>query len=43
MKGYWQKPDANAAAFADDGYFRAGDIGVFDEQESCASSIARRI
>jgi len=30
MKGYWQKPDANAAAFTDDGYFRTGDIGVFD-------------
>jgi long-chain acyl-CoA synthetase len=32
MKGYWQKPEANAAAFTDDGYFRTGDIGVFDEQ-----------
>jgi long-chain acyl-CoA synthetase len=32
MKGYWQKPDANAAAFTADGYFRTGDIGVFDEQ-----------
>jgi long-chain acyl-CoA synthetase len=31
MKGYWQKPDANAAAFTADGYFRTGDIGVFDE------------
>ena len=30
MKGYWQKPDANTAAFTDDGYFRTGDIGVFD-------------
>ena len=30
MKGYWQKPDANAAAFTADGYFRTGDIGVFD-------------
>jgi long-chain acyl-CoA synthetase len=30
MKGYWQKPDANAAAFTSDGYFRTGDIGVFD-------------
>jgi long-chain acyl-CoA synthetase len=28
MKGYWQKPDANAAAFTADGYFRTGDIGV---------------
>jgi long-chain acyl-CoA synthetase len=30
MEGYWQKPDANAAAFTVDGYFRTGDIGVFD-------------
>jgi long-chain acyl-CoA synthetase len=30
MRGYWQKPDANAAAFTTDGYFRTGDIGVFD-------------
>jgi long-chain acyl-CoA synthetase len=32
MKGYWQKPDANAFAFTADGYFRTGDIGVFDEK-----------
>jgi long-chain acyl-CoA synthetase len=31
MKGYWRKPEANAAAFTADGYFRTGDIGVFDE------------
>jgi long-chain acyl-CoA synthetase len=30
MRGYWQKPEANAAAFTSDGYFRTGDIGVFD-------------
>jgi long-chain acyl-CoA synthetase len=30
MGGYWRKPDANAAAFTADGYFRTGDIGVFD-------------
>src|SRR6516162_7195141 len=30
MKGYWQKPEANAAAFTADGYFRTGDVGVFD-------------
>jgi long-chain acyl-CoA synthetase len=30
MKGYWQKPDANALAFTRDGYFRTGDVGVFD-------------
>jgi long-chain acyl-CoA synthetase len=32
MKGYWEKPDANAAAFTADRYFRTGDIGVFDEK-----------
>jgi long-chain acyl-CoA synthetase len=32
MNGYWQKPEANAAAFTADGYFRTGDIGVFDEK-----------
>jgi long-chain acyl-CoA synthetase len=32
MRGYWQKPEANAAAFTSDGYFRTGDVGVFDER-----------
>ena len=32
MKGYWQKPEVNAAAFTSDGYFRTGDIGVFDDR-----------
>jgi long-chain acyl-CoA synthetase len=32
MLGYWQKPEANAEAFTADGYFRTGDIGVFDEK-----------
>ena len=30
MKGYWQKAEANAQAFTADGYFRTGDVGVFD-------------
>jgi long-chain acyl-CoA synthetase len=30
MKGYWQQPEANVAAFTADGYFRTGDIGQFD-------------
>jgi long-chain acyl-CoA synthetase len=32
MQGYWQKPQANAEAFTADGYFRTGDIGVFDAE-----------
>src|SRR5215469_15696626 len=32
MNGYWQRPDANAVAFTPDGYFRTGDVGVFDER-----------
>jgi long-chain acyl-CoA synthetase len=32
MGGYWEKPEANAAAFTKDWYFRTGDIGVFDER-----------
>jgi len=30
MSGYWQQPEANAKAFTADGYFRTGDVGVFD-------------
>jgi long-chain acyl-CoA synthetase len=30
MSGYWHQPEANAAAFTADGYFRTGDVGVFD-------------
>jgi len=30
MSGYWEKPEANASSFTADGYFRTGDIGVFD-------------
>ena len=32
MRGYWNQPQANAAAFTPDGYFRTGDIGQFDPQ-----------
>jgi len=32
MSGYWEKPQANEAAFTADSYFRTGDIGVFDER-----------
>lgn len=29
--GYWQRPEATAAAFTEDGYFRTGDMGSLDE------------
>ena len=32
MPRYWKQSEANAAAFTADGYFRTGDIGVFDER-----------
>jgi long-chain acyl-CoA synthetase len=32
MRGYWQQPEANARAFTADGYFRTGDVGVFDDK-----------
>ncbi|GAA3997495.1 class I adenylate-forming enzyme family protein [Sphingomonas humi] len=31
IKEYWQNPQATAAAFTADGYFRTGDIGFLDE------------
>ncbi|MEX3951536.1 AMP-binding protein [Paraburkholderia sp. EG287B] len=30
MQGYWNQPEATRAAFTDDGYFRTGDVGMFD-------------
>ncbi|MGH7684768.1 MAG: class I adenylate-forming enzyme family protein, partial [Vulcanimicrobiaceae bacterium] len=32
MLGYFENPDANARAFARDGFFRTGDLGVFDAE-----------
>ncbi len=31
MRGYWHRDDANAVAFTEDGFFRTGDVGIFDE------------
>jgi malonyl-CoA/methylmalonyl-CoA synthetase len=29
--GYWRRPEATADAFTDDGWFRTGDVGAWDE------------
>ncbi|HEX9258496.1 MAG TPA: AMP-binding protein, partial [Acidimicrobiales bacterium] len=31
LRGYWRQPDRTAADFTPDGWFRTGDVGVFDD------------
>ena len=31
MKGYLNNPEGTKEAFSDEGWFRSGDIGLFDE------------
>ena len=31
IAGYFDRPEANAEAFTDDGWFRTGDLGSFDD------------
>jgi long-chain acyl-CoA synthetase len=40
-RGYWQKDEANAKAFTEDGFFRTGDVGVFDER-GCLRIVDRK-
>jgi acyl-CoA synthetase (AMP-forming)/AMP-acid ligase II len=31
--GYWEKPEANAGTFDDDGWMKTGDVGLLDEDD----------
>ncbi|HVK94880.1 MAG TPA: malonyl-CoA synthase, partial [Noviherbaspirillum sp.] len=31
FKGYWQMPEKTAEEFTEDGYFKTGDVGLFDD------------
>ncbi|MEM8836941.1 MAG: AMP-binding protein [Pseudomonadota bacterium] len=32
MDGYWNRPEANEAAFTKDGFFKTGDVGIFNSE-----------
>jgi long-chain acyl-CoA synthetase len=32
FKGYWNNPEATAAAYTDDGWYKSGDLGALDEE-----------
>lgn len=40
MKGYWNAPEANRAAFTADGFFRSGDVARMDE-DGCLTIVDR--
>ena len=33
FRGYWNDPEATAAAITDDGFFRTGDLGILDDED----------
>ncbi|MBI1378002.1 MAG: AMP-binding protein [Frankiales bacterium] len=40
FRGYWERPEATAAAFTDDGWFRTGDVGELSD-DGCLRLVGR--